>query len=184
MEDFHRHVAMAGFRNVKITGTDDFLSLIEREKPLDTEIQVLDSELVATWQHLYFAVLNALTSFKNRQNISRSLAMEIMLYASAQRQIRKATEVIGVRPESKEIAVLIISKERDIADSALSRMSGLLDAERDDTVLELSQEKIAKIQRAFEVSDEEIRTVMKGNRLAEALVDLVIEKMALLAINH
>jgi len=50
---------------------------------LEVEVQLFDASLVTTWEHLYFAALDSLTAFRNRENISRSLAMETMLYASA-----------------------------------------------------------------------------------------------------
>ena len=54
--------------------------------------------------------------------------------------------------------------------------------ERDDNVLELTDEKIEGIERLFEVSDLEIEAKLRGEGLEkEALVDLIIEHVALLA---
>jgi hypothetical protein len=53
--------------------------------------------------------------------------------------------------------------------------------QHDDTVLELSEEKKRIIQKAFGISDLELKTVMKKDGLEEALTNLVIERMALLA---
>ena len=67
--------------------------------------------LIATQEHLYFAVLNALQAFQNKTNISKSLAMETMLYASAQRQIQKAIQRCGIKPETTSMAVIIIGED-------------------------------------------------------------------------
>jgi len=48
-------------------------------------------------------------------------------------------------------------------------------------VLELSPEKSRIIKKAFEISDTESRDISKKVGSEEALVDLVIERMALLA---
>jgi KEOPS complex subunit Cgi121 len=184
IEEFAKHIAITGFKNVKIKDVEEFLEKINREKPANVEVQFFDAELVATWQHLYFAVLNALTAFKNKQNISKALAIEIMLYASAQRQIRKAMELIGIKPNSSKIVVIAVGEDPKTVETALSIVSKHVEAERDENILEVTDAKAKKIQEAFEISDLEIETVAKGDDLKGALVDLVIERMALLSVQH
>lgn len=181
IKEFGRYVAIVGFRNAKIRDIEEFLRIIRKEKQPKVELQFFDAKLVATWQHLYFAVLNALTAFKNKENISRSLAMETMLYASAQRQIRKAMEILGIKPHTSEIALLIIEEEPETLKSALPAISKHINAQQDDTVLEISEKKAKLIQKTFKISDIELETVMKKDGLEKALTDLVIERMALLA---
>jgi len=60
-------------------------------------------------------------------------------------------------------------------------ISASVNVQHDDTVLELSEEKKRIIQKAFGISDLELKTVMKKDGLEEALTNLVIERMALLA---
>ena len=184
IEEFGKYVAITGFRNVKIEDTEEFLKRACKEKRSNVEIQFFDAKLVATWQHLYFAVLNALTAFKNKENISKSLAMETMLCASAQRQIRKATELVGIKRDSSEIALLIIGERLETVESTLSMVLKHVKAKRDDTVLDLSEEKIATIQEAFGISAFEVKTIVKKDEIGRALTDLVIERMALLATQH
>lgn len=86
IEEFRKYVLVTGFRNVEIGNLDEFLETINSKKSADTDVQIFDAQLIATWQHLYFAVLNALTAFRNKDSISKKLAIEIMLYASAQNQ--------------------------------------------------------------------------------------------------
>jgi KEOPS complex subunit Cgi121 len=181
IEEFGKYAAITGFRNVKIKDAKEFLKKIHKEKPLNVETQFFDAKYVATWQHLYFAVLNALTAFKNKENISKSVTMETLLYASAQRQIRKAMELLGIKSETSEIALLIIGQNPETVKSALSMISASVNVQHDDTVLELSEEKRRIIQKAFGISDLELKTVMKKDGLEEALTNLVIEQMALLA---
>jgi len=181
IEEFGKYAAITGFRNVQIKDTEEFLKKIRKKKGSNVETQFFDAKYVATWQHLYFAVLNALTAFKNKGNISKSLAMETMLYASTQRQILKAMELLGIKSETSEIAVLIIGENSETVKSALSMISASVNVQHDDTVLELSEEKKRIIQKAFGISDLELKTVMKKDGLEEALTNLVIERMALLA---
>jgi KEOPS complex subunit Cgi121 len=184
IEEFGKYVAIAGFRNVKIKDIEEFFKMMRKEKLSNVELQFFDANFVATWQHLYFAALNALTAFKNRENISESLAMESLLYASAQRQIRRAMKLLGIKPNSSEIAVLIIGERPELVRSVLSFVSKQVKAKRDDTVLRLSKEKAVDIQKVFVIPDVELETVAKKDGLEKALTDLVIERMALLATQH
>ena len=165
IEEFGKYAAITGFRNVKIKDTKEFLKKIHKEKPSNVETQFFDAKFVASWQHLYFAVLNALTAFKNKENISKTVTMETLLYASAQRQIRKAMELLGIRSETSEIALLIIGQNPETVKSALPIMSASVNVQHDDTVLELSEEQRRIIQKAFGISDLELKTVMKKDGL-------------------
>ncbi len=154
----------------------------DRKKPgQNIDIQFFDADLIATYQHLYFAVLNALQAFDNQTNISNSLAMETMLYASAQRQIQKAIKRCGIKKESQNMAVAIIGGSSQEVKSALQEVTKKVGAEPDEKVLELSERKAQKIAQTFQITDGEIRTVLKNEDNGEALVNLIIERVALLA---
>lgn len=180
IEENGRYVEITGFKNAKIADPEKFLENIRREKQPNIETQFFDAKLVATWQHLYFAVLNALTAFKNRENISKSLEVEIMLYASAQSQIQKAIRLLGIHRDSSDIAVVIIGEEPERLKSALSTVAKHINAQSDETALELTEEKMAAIQKVFKISDEELKTVRKKDDMKKAFVNLVIERVALL----
>jgi KEOPS complex subunit Cgi121 len=183
--EYGKHIAIAGFRDAGRRNVKELLKTINTSKPPNVEVQFFDSKLVATWQHLYFAVLNALTSFKNKDSISRSLAMETILYAAAQRQIRKATQLLGIKPSSRDIAVLMIGDSREAVGEALSAMLKSIGAHQDDRILDMSEEKMAIIKEAFKISDLELETVAREKEnLKEAVTCLVIERMALLATKH
>lgn len=185
VQEFRKNCEIVGFKNVEINETEAFLEMANRDKPAGVEVQFFDADVVATWQHLYFAVLNALTAFKNRENISRSVAMETMLYASARRQIQKATQLLGIKPTSSNIAVLVVGGKLEAVQSALARISKRIGGQPDDSVLELSKKKkkkkMEKIKRVFEISEAELETVVERDDVEKALVDLVVEQVALLA---
>jgi len=182
IQEFRKYCEIVGFKNVKIENTEGFLGLINKEKPVTVEIEFFDADFIATWQHVYFALLNALAAFKNRRNISNSLAMETLLYASARKQIRKATQLVGVKRGSLlNVAVLIVGGKPDAVKSALAKISRCVDGQRDDSILGFSIEKIERIKKIFEISPAEIETVMERQDVGKAIVDLVIERVALLA---
>lgn len=184
VEEFDKFIGIVGLRNVKIENVDDFLRNVRREVKT-VQVQFFDAKLVASRNHLYFAALNALKAFESKLNRSRNLAVEALLYASAQRQIRNAVDIIGINSNSTEVAVLMIAKRRQEADAALETVSKLILGQRDDDVLELTEEKFDDIKKLFGISDMELeaKMVRKGFQ-KEALVDLVIEHVALLATEH
>jgi tRNA threonylcarbamoyladenosine modification (KEOPS) complex Cgi121 subunit len=182
IEEAGEYVEITGFRNVDIKDAEEFVKKARGEAPQNVcWVQFFDADLVATWQHLYFAVLNALLAFRNRSNISKSAAMETILYASAQRQISKALPFIGVKSGSGNVAVVILGKNSDSVGAFLSAVSNRVGKEPDESVLGVSGEKASSIRRAFGVTEKELETVMGKSDGGEALVNLVIERMALLS---
>jgi len=166
---------------VKINDTEKLLKKLHAAKPLDTGLQIFDAKFVATWQHIYFAVLNALKAFRNNENISKSLAVEIMIYASAQRQIQKAMKSLGITPRTSEMAIVLIGDKAESLKYTLSQISKIIKLHEDEAVLELTRAKVKLILERFNISDLELKTVMGENGLYAALTSLVIERMALLA---
>lgn len=177
-EVLDKYMVIEGFRNVKISDVESFLNLI-RTKAGKTYIQALDANMVAGFEHIYFAVLNALKSFKANLNISKNLAVEVMLFASGQDQIKNAIGILGVKPGSQNIVIVIIAESKDDAESALGNILSVLGGERDDGVIELTEEKIPSLIKAFNISSLELEAFMRGS-LRDALKNAIIEKMALL----
>jgi len=180
LTDFDKHLAIAGFRGVKLPDVNKFFSTI-KEKVGDTSVQFFDASLVAGSEHLRFAALNALNAFKGNINISSSLAMETLLYASAQRQIKEAVKLMGIKPNTDRVAVLIIADIQQQVSEALKTVSQLLGGRRDDSVVDLTDGKIAGLCKFFKISNLELEA--KAGRKGvtkEDITDLVVEHMALL----
>ena len=181
IEEFRSLIEIAGFRSARISDFRVFLQSIVKGKSTGVEVQFFDSRTVATWQHLYFAALNALTSFSNKTNISKTLAMETLLYAAAERQIIKATKKMGIKPATSDVAALILGKDTKKIESTFSLISKKLKGQPDDEVLELTKSKCELIKKLFSVSEAELMSVMKGVDANRALVELVMERMALVS---
>jgi tRNA threonylcarbamoyladenosine modification (KEOPS) complex Cgi121 subunit len=181
MKEFGEYAEITGFKNIKFVQAETFLKANRNKTPRQVELQFFDAELIATHEHLYFAVLNALQAFQNKTNISKSLAVETMLYASAQRQIQRAIQQCGIKPQTTSMAVVVIGENPAEIKIALDEIAVTVGTEPDETVLQLNDAKLEKVKDAFQVKDEEIKTVIKEADLNEAVVSLVIERVALLA---
>jgi tRNA threonylcarbamoyladenosine modification (KEOPS) complex Cgi121 subunit len=173
-----KHLVVEGFKNVKAGNVDDVFNLI-RAKAGSCQIQILDAKFVAGFEHIFFAVLNALNSFKSGLNLSRSLAIEVLLFASGQDQIKRAIEVLGVKLSTCDVALVIIADSRDEALLTLKAISEALNWEADQKVIDLTNEKISHIIDAFGVSDLELEASMRDT-VGNALKNVLIERAALL----
>jgi tRNA threonylcarbamoyladenosine modification (KEOPS) complex Cgi121 subunit len=181
IREANSYVGITGFRDVKVEQAEDWLKAVRNETHRGAAVQLFDAELIATWEHIYFAVLNALTAFRNRRSISKNVAVEVLLYASAQRQIRKAIALIGVKSSSKNVAVVAVGEDPVSVENVLSAVAERFGKKPDESVLELSKHKQQCIRRAFGISDKELDTVTEKDDSERALVNLVVERMALLS---
>jgi KEOPS complex subunit Cgi121 len=178
-ESINENITILGFSNVKIENPSSLFEQFRTENK--TPIQFFDAKFVAGKQHLYFAAINALNTFGKKTNISNNIAVEILLYASGQRQIKKAVKMLGIKQNTTEVAALIIPKNTQEKQKYIQIVTGTIPGERNDQVLELKDTKINTIKKLFQISKQEFEAKLKKEGLEkEALTDLVIERMALL----
>jgi KEOPS complex subunit Cgi121 len=180
LEEYYKTIEIIGYRCINFHNAEAYLKA-NRKQTQSCEIQFFDADLIATFEHLYFAAVNALTAFKTQTNISKSLAMETMLYASAQRQIQKAIQQIGIKPESQNMAVLIIGDDAEQVKSASKLITETIGTPCDEAVLAMTPTKIGKIKKVFDISDRELLSATRGEDHKAAVVSLVIEHMALVS---
>ncbi|HDJ04404.1 hypothetical protein CW711_02910 [Candidatus Bathyarchaeota archaeon] len=179
-EILNKYVIIAGFEDTKVKDVEALLKEIQKKTGSRGHIQLLDAGLIAGSEHLYFAVLNALKAFQGGFNISRNLAVEVLLFASAQHQIDKAIKLLGIKPCLSDVAVVVIADNRSEAAKILEEASRMLSGKRRDDVLEIDEGKAEAIKEAFEITDLEVEAASRGGSTAETLKNLVIERMALL----
>jgi tRNA threonylcarbamoyladenosine modification (KEOPS) complex Cgi121 subunit len=185
LKEFNQFIAIMGLRKVQVKDVAVFISLVRQKVGDEAEVQFFNADLIADWQHLYFATVNALTAFRNQLNISNSLAVEIILYASGCRQISDAIEKLGVKPETSNVAVLILSESCKKVNRTLKIVSDLIGGKPDDSVLELTDRKSENVKRLFEISDIELQAKLESEKdEKKVLTKLVIEHVALLSTKH
>jgi len=180
-EEFSFYVEITGFKGVTFDQADAYLKYNRKVELQKVWVQFFNSALVATHAHLYFAVLNAFYAFKNHVNISKNLAVETILYASSQRQIQKAIQLIGLKTDATEMAVVILGETVEQVKTVLNDLSVHLQADICDEVLDLTQKKSALIKQVFDITPSMVEVTAKSKTGDLALVDLVIEKVALLS---
>jgi len=165
----------------KIKNKESLINRIEEySKSFDVAIQVVDADLVYGFNHLYSAVQHAIRAIKRGTNSMKSLAMEILLYASGERQIKNAIKKMGVKDDCTSFAFIIVDELSNIKDAkgkisareidVLLRQLGLT---RDDNVLKGDK----KVLERFGISRDELDTVEE-----KRYEKLILEKVAMVDI--
>ena len=180
LKEYGQYIEITGYRGISFDSAEAFLKANRKQPRQNVNIQFFDADLIATQEHLHFAVLNALHAFKSKTNHSKSSAMETLLYASAQSQIQKAIGCCGIKPKTKSMAVAIIGDNIEQIRNAVKTISEGVGSEPDETVLDLSKSKETRIRNAFGITKEELET-QKNESKEKAIVNLVIERVALLS---
>ncbi len=152
---------------------------LRSEKPLNkeiledyTDIQLVDSRLVAGLGHIEFAASQAEMAFERNENISNDPLIEVMLRMSGQRQISKALEMFGLK-DSKE--VVWISKQDP---ESFLKANGW---ERDESILDMDEDRFERIKERFHIDELELEAASNNDR-ASALLDIVKERVALVSL--
>ena len=159
----------------KILNVDGFLKKISLiSENYDLTIQVFDARIIYGTAHLNSAVQHALRAIKRKTNSTNTLDKEIMLYASGERQIKKAILKMGIKKGCEEIALVFLNKDitsnDKISDDILKIILNQLDLKLDDSVLEGNYQKLLD----FGLSKDEIETVTKDKYEL-----LILEKVAM-----
>jgi KEOPS complex subunit Cgi121 len=72
--------------------------------------QLFDNNYIWGFRHIYSAVWHALKAWKNDRMISKTLSIEVLIYAAAQRQIKKAIDLLGVKKTTKDVTGILLGK--------------------------------------------------------------------------
>jgi len=170
-----------GFTDVRVNDVTSFMERV-RCSLMPATVQFLDAERIAGPVHLTFAVLNALQAFNQRRNLSKSLEVEVLLYASGQRQIGKAIEMLGLRRDTTTVALLLLGSNAVAINEAEAQAVELVPGKRDDRVIALDREaKRLGLQALFGVTELELAAVAPRLDRQQALAWLIVERGALLA---
>ena len=140
-------------------------------------IQAFNADVIYGKNHLASAVEHAVRAMKRKTNTTNSLAMEILLYASGERQLKLAIPKMGVKSGNGNVAFVFVDdrKETDgkMSDQSVDEFLKNLSLSRNDKALEGNEDTLRK----FGVNEDEIKTVTKAK-----YGHLILEKVAMVDI--
>ena len=140
----------------------------------DIVIQAMDADWIYGKTHLITAINHAKRAFEEKNNSTNSLSMEILLYASGERQIQKAIKNIGVKKGKGNIAFVFTNKDNyeiaKISEDVIKKVLTIFDLERDDKVLEGDNNTLKK----FGITKAELNVLPESK-----YGDIILEKVAM-----
>ena len=181
LKETNEIVYITVYKKIKIKNVKDFVKKIKEKLPPKLWVQFFDSEFIVSWQHIFFAVINAKLSFKNQINISKSIDLETLLFASAQNQINKAIKKIGINPKTQNVAIVIVGTREKQIREVLATITKYIGKKPEEFQIGFSNEKKEKILENFRISKNEIESVVKEENMFEAINNIIIERMAILS---
>jgi KEOPS complex subunit Cgi121 len=181
-DEYEKYFIFYSFHICESLDADSLLERL-REVSTDLDVQMVDLDKVAGMKHLYFALLNAVHAFQRRTNISRSLAMEFLLYMSAQKQISEAIKMMGVSQKTRNVVIVAVGKNQHSLTEFARKLPLFVRFESDDELLDKwDSKKTFNLLTLFNISDKELHAMQRKTVSTEQTIQkLILERMALLS---
>jgi len=139
-----------------------------------TVTQAFNASRVAGVEHLVHASRLAIIANENKTGFADSLAIELICWAAAERQINRALEKMGVRCSRGSLAIVSVGSSVPQVRKAILKIFDNWGADWDNSLMELKAEKLTELQRTFSIFHDEIAVA--------PVQKLVLERVALLAL--
>jgi KEOPS complex subunit Cgi121 len=134
---------------------DEINRITSRDFP-NCVIQLLNADGIAGREHILHATLHAIQAFKRGDNIANDLGLEICVRASAQRQISKALNILGLKIGLNHICAVMVNCNTQMANhNNLTTELEILFGKRNDEVLKAD---ITLLNEIYGISEKEIDT--------------------------
>lgn len=166
--------------NIKIQGcsgtifsVNDFMNNVNHfAENQDVIIQLLDADMIFGREHIISASEHAQRSIKRDEASTHSLQMELLLYASGERQIKHAISKMGVKKgKTNFVAIFLFSEEKKQSiDAIVDTFNQKFHINENKSALLPNESKLS----AYGISQQAIESVRQDQKF-----QLVLEKIAL-----
>ncbi|WP_224425881.1 KEOPS complex subunit Cgi121 [Methanobrevibacter sp. TMH8] len=166
--DINDNIEIVGFKG-NIDSIPDILKKVDSIKSNCCDgciIQLIDSKAIAGEKHLLHGIIHGILAFKRNENLAKDLGIEICVRISAQRQISKALEILGLKEGEMEIVAILIN----CPDYFINELSNIFN--RDDSVFTPDSSILKNI---YNISDEELDVMEIENILIDKTSELIVE---------
>ena len=159
-------IKILGFRG-NIDSVGKTLDKINNLKNNDEEIiQLLDADAVAGLRHVEHGVNQAFLAFSRHENLANDLSVEICLRCSAQRQISKAFEILGLKKKKMNLCAILINCSNESVD----KLSSMFD--RNDDVLIADESKLMKI---YDIDENVLANMHIDDIIIDKITKLIVD---------
>ena len=158
------NIKILGFR-ANIGSVGETLSKIGDIKKDGEIIQLLNADAVAGQNHIIHGVNQAFLAFDRGENLANDISVEIVVRCSAQRQISKAFNILGLKEGDMNLCAVLVN-----CDDYSSDLSGLFD--RNDDVLSPDVDKLKEI---YKIGDVELEKMSVEDILVDRITKLTVD---------
>ena len=132
----------------------------------DSVVQLLNADLIAGRKHIFHAVYQSVLAFSRNENLANDLGVEICLRCSAQRQISKAFQLLGLKEGKMHLCDILLHPNNDILDYLNTCFT-----RSDDVLLPIESNLID----AFDISSEELACYTCEDIIIDKISRLVVD---------
>lgn len=145
-----------------VGSTLDRVNSIKRD---DEIIQLLNADSIASPNHIIHGVNQAFLAFERGENLAKDISVEIVLRCSAQRQISKAFDLLGLKEGQMNLCAVLID-----CDDYSVELSDIFT--RDDSVLEADSSRLMEI---YNIGDVEIENMSIEEVIIDRITKLTVD---------
>ena len=178
-------IGIAEFRNENGLGKDGLISLAQSRDETLLAIQLLDASRIVDFNHLLSASQNAVNAWYGGYAKARTLDVEIVVYVSAQRQIGRALDSVGISDGLKTIAVVVIGDDdqtvRNCLDSLAVSIGPLIQAP-----FSANMKRLEMLMDLYDIKQKEIETITTSKEsedIQAALSKCIVSRVSMVALD-
>ena len=129
-------------------------------------IQLMDARAIAGYNHIKHGIYHAFKAFDRGENLANDLGIEICLRTSAQRQISKALDILGLKEGNITICGVLINTPLE----GINQLSELFTLE--DKQLSIDKDYLIKV---YNIPKEELSVYSIEDILIDKITRLIVE---------
>lgn len=158
------NIQILGFK-ANIVSVGDALDKIDSIKEDGEIIQLLNADSIVSKNHIMHGVNQAFLAFDRGENLAKDISVEIVLRCSAQRQISKAFDMMGLKEGEMNLCALLINSN-DYShewDSIFTRDDDVLAPDFDNLI------------RVYNISDVELQNMSVEEIIIDRITKLTVD---------
>jgi tRNA threonylcarbamoyladenosine modification (KEOPS) complex Cgi121 subunit len=161
----------------KVGDVDEILTQLHKiSKKHGTVAQVFDAHMVLGAGHLVHAARLATLAQESGRGFTNTLELELICWASAERQIGRAIKKMGLKPGHQELVFLVVGDSDTRVRRTLKEIFTFLKLKPAPGVLRLSREKEKKIREIFSITSRELEAAALEKLLIERISSLELQR--------
>lgn len=178
-------VGIAELFNSSHTRKDALIKVASEGEEDIYAIQFLDSSLIVSVGHLLSAAQNAVNAWKGDYMLTRGLDAEVLVYASAQRQIGRAIENLGIHDGLQSIALTVVGGDKKAVRDVITKMVDKVGEEVKPAFVP-DRERLERIMHHYSINEKEVKALTDSDEVeiwAEALSKCVVSRVSIVALD-